>query len=64
MTRVFVQDVTLRDSMHALRHRVALDDVRRIVLAFDVAGVDAIEVSHGDGLSGGSLNYGPGSHTD
>jgi 4-hydroxy 2-oxovalerate aldolase len=63
-TKVFLQDVTLRDGMHALRHRVTPEMVGWIVAALDAAGIDAIEVAHGDGPAGGSLNYGPGSHTD
>lgn len=63
-TKIFLQDVSLRDGMHAIRHRMRPDDVGRIAAALDAAGVDAIEVSHGDGLAGTSLNYGPASNTD
>ncbi len=62
--KITVHDMTLRDGMHPKRHLMTLEQMKRIATGLDGAGIPLIEVTHGDGLGGSSVNYGFPAHSD
>ena len=62
--KITLHDMTLRDGMHPKRHLMTLDEMKTIAQGLDAAGIPLIEVTHGDGLGGSSVNYGFTAHSD
>lgn len=62
--KVKLHDMCLRDGMHSMRHQITVEQMIEVATGLDEAGVPLIQVTHGDGLGGSSLNYGRGLHSD
>jgi 4-hydroxy-2-oxovalerate/4-hydroxy-2-oxohexanoate aldolase len=56
--KITVHDMCLRDGMHPKQHQITVEQMVTLSKAMDDAGVPLIEVTHGDGLGGTSVNYG------
>ena len=62
--KITLHDMCLRDGMHAKRHQITVEEAVTVAKAMDEAGIPLIEVTHGDGLGGASVNYGFSANTD
>lgn len=64
MSKIFLTDTTLRDGSHTVSHQFTPEDMMKVAGALDEAGIDIIELGHGDGLTGSTINYGFSKYND
>lgn len=62
--KIIINDVTLRDGMHAISHQYSKEQIAELTKIIDDSGVDIIEATHGDGLGGSSIQYGFSKETE
>lgn len=64
MKRIILSDSTLRDGNHAVSHRLNLEQISRYAWAANHAGIDIVEVGHGNGLGASSIQVGESAQSD
>jgi len=64
MRKIILTDTTLRDGSHSVSHQYSLEEMKEIAKGLENAGIDIIELGHGDGLTGSTINYGFAAHSD
>lgn len=62
--KVILHDMCLRDGMHAKREQISIEQMVKVATALDAAGVPYIQVTHGAGLGGNSLQHGFAPHSN
>ena len=62
--QITISDPTLRDGNHAIRHQLSAAQIKMYAAAAERAGIDVLEVGHGNGLGGSSSLLGHARETD